>query len=258
MDVISTPCSWTTFANGVSQLGIQGGFHFTQILCSCNIVNKVYRQCYVIIMSSHRAKWNWHFNECPEATFPMLLMSVGYHTNVGTDCSCQDKCQPRSPCPSPSLWLWVYYTRLWKSLTSHRFLSTGTFWVLGKVWFPERKAMVSVRWVVWTWCLTSSCRFEYPTAAKKLFSFLLTIYLTIQRKRACGAILVHLSVWLFKADDDLYLGSCICLWQLWWMSCVSCLPLCVYLCMLSYEQLSLCRNVSLAVSGLHSTCAVSC
>lgn len=97
-------------------------------------------------MGSHRTKRNWHFNEYPEDTFSMLLMSVGYHTNVGINYSCQDKCQPMSsrlpvslsplsPCPSPSLWWWVYYNRVWKFPSTHRFLSSG---MLLKVWFWER------------------------------------------------------------------------------------------------------------------------
>lgn len=65
--------------------------------------------------------------------------------NVGTNNSCQDKCQPGPQCPSPSLWWWVYYTRFWKSLLSC-LVRSGTAGALGKVWFPDRKGNVERWW----------------------------------------------------------------------------------------------------------------
>lgn len=51
------------------------GFLITQKL---DIVNTVHGPSYVTNSGSHRAKMNQHLNECPGATFLMLLMSVGY------------------------------------------------------------------------------------------------------------------------------------------------------------------------------------
>lgn len=71
--------------------------------------------------------------------FPCYWCQRAICTNAGTDCSCQDKCQPRPPCPS--LWSWVYYTRLWKSLACC-LLRSSAVGALGKVGFPDRKANV--------------------------------------------------------------------------------------------------------------------
>lgn len=112
--------------------------------------------------------------------FPCYWCHRAICTNVGTDCSCQDKCQSEPPCPSPSLWSWVYCARLWKDPCKMPFLQQciGT---LGKVWFPDRKANVECEtgcWCLFPWRfgqLTGVCCKE----TSPFFFFLLTIYLII-------------------------------------------------------------------------------
>lgn len=81
----------------------------------------------------------------PRPLFPCYWCQWAICSNVGTDCLCQDKCQPGPPCPSPSLWSWVYYTRLWKSLARCLLRSATVRRGSGKGLVPRQKRQL------WVW-----------------------------------------------------------------------------------------------------------
>lgn len=150
--------------------------------------------------------------------FPCYWCQWAICTNAGTGCSCQDKCQRGPPCSSPSLWSWVYYTRLWKSLAS-RVVRSGTAGALGKVWFPDRRARVEGETgspdLLVTFFFPQRFRHQVVCSAKTLVTpticsvittFHLLFTLTVEDPRASKYVghgwIIQLSVFLFKADSD--------------------------------------------------------
>lgn len=144
----------------------------------------------------------------------------GICTNVGTDRSCQDKCQPGRPC-WVSAWGRDFILPVCIGLASCH-LGSGTVGALGKVWFPDRTGFpdLLVTFSSKGRPADRSCRKNnspFPKNFIQQFPHFISFYTHYERLQSLWVRLIWRSVFLCKADGDLCLGLHRRVRQLWWM-----------------------------------------